>query len=140
MDAVDAGIEMGLHLYYGDLGHNHFVEPKDMRKLVDFANALIPKASRPVNWLHMPVSKSRKDTDYFSPLEDLKLGGAELYLGLLHVDDEAGTRERIRAGRKFISNFGIATECGFGRSLEKDLESALKIAKTIIMDQSARAQ
>ena len=139
MDAVDAAVKMGLHLCYGDLGHKHFKQPKDMEKLVRFANALIPASKRDVHWLHMPVPKDRKDVEYFSPLQDLKLGGAELCLGLLHMDDEEGSRERIRVARRFIREFGIATECGLGRASGEELNSVLEIAGAIIKEPAGQA-
>ena len=42
--------------------------------------------------------------------------GWELYLGLVHMTGGiASTRRRIAAAEKVVRNFGIATECGFGR-------------------------
>jgi hypothetical protein len=39
-----------------------------------------------------------------------------LYLGLLQFNDEAGNRARIEAARRVIDDFGVAAECGFGRT------------------------
>ena len=65
----------------------------------------------------MPVPRSRTDPAYFAPLKDLRLGPeTELYLGLVHFTDGAeGTRKRIKVAQKVVANFGVATECGFGR-------------------------
>ena len=129
--AVDHDVTMGFHLCYGDLGHKHFLEPKDTRLLVDFGNALLQQATRRVDWLHMPVPISRVDAEYFVPLKELKLGKTELYLGLLHAEDEEGTRSRIQMASQFIRPFGIATECGLGRSSEAELGSILEIARRV---------
>ena len=40
----------------------------------------------------------------------------ELYLGLIHAADGVdGTRERIATARKYVTDFGIASECGISR-------------------------
>ncbi|MEJ0071789.1 MAG: hypothetical protein WDO24_27150 [Pseudomonadota bacterium] len=36
-------------------------------------------------------------------------------MGLLHHDDDAGNRARIDAARRVVDDFGIASECGWGR-------------------------
>ncbi|KAI4156242.1 MAG: hypothetical protein LQ340_000436 [Diploschistes diacapsis] len=38
--AIDAEVELGFHLCYGDLGHVHFAQPEDTTVLVDLANAI----------------------------------------------------------------------------------------------------
>ena len=51
------------------------------------------------------------------PLQDLRLRpGTEFYLGLVHMTDGVdGTLARIAAAQAFVADFGVATECGFGR-------------------------
>ena len=41
---------------------------------------------------------------------------AHLYLGLIHHADEAGDRRRIATARTVTPRFGVATECGWGRT------------------------
>jgi hypothetical protein len=66
--------------------------------------------------LHLPVPKDRTDDAYFAPLKGLQLAaGTQLYLGLLHEDDEAGDKTRAAAARRSVADFGVATECGWGR-------------------------
>lgn len=117
VDLVPAGVEAGIHLCYGDSGHRHFCEPADARHLVDVANGVSDRARRCIDWIHMPVPKERDDDSYFAPLADLRLKpGCELYLGLVHTTGGiAGTRRRIAAAERVVRDFGIATECGFGR-------------------------
>ena len=126
--AVDQEVELGFHLCYGDFGHKHFVEPTDTALLVEIGNAILKGVQRRVDWLHMPVPKSRTDAAYFTPLKLLDLGTTQLYLGLLHPEDEEGTKRRIQTASKYVSKFGIATECGLGRSSEVELDSILQIA------------
>jgi hypothetical protein len=114
--AVPANAELGFHLCYGDSGGKHFKEPADTGKLVAVANGLARRLSRPLDWLHLPVPKSRDDDAYYAPLRHLALKPeTELYLGLVHDDDTDGTRRRIAAASKFVTRFGVGTECGFGR-------------------------
>ena len=66
---------------------------------------------------HLPVPKDRTDDAYFAPLGDLSLPAeTALYLGLIHHADAAGDRARIAAAHKVVSRFGVATECGWGRT------------------------
>lgn len=132
-EQIPGTVPLGWHFCYGDLGHKHFVQPKDMTLMVDFANELARTVhSRPVSWVHMPVPKSRDDPGYFKALEGLNTGdGMKLYLGLVHANDEEGTRRRIAAARTVRNNFGVATECGIGRTPAEELESILQISKNV---------
>ncbi len=123
-------VEMGYHLCYGDYGHRHFVEPKDMSILVQAANAVTAQVQRPINWLHMPVPRARTDDVYYAPLGQLRLQPhTELYLGLVHYTDGLdGTVKRMKTASKFVSNFGVAAECGLGRRPgDQDIEVLLSI-------------
>lgn len=116
-DAVPDAVEMGYHLCYGDPGGHHVIEPKDSGILVDIANAIASRITRPIQWLHMPVPADRKDDAYFAPLAGLALHPeTRLVLGLVHdVDGEPGNAARIASARKYVPIFGLATECGWGR-------------------------
>ncbi|TVY35410.1 hypothetical protein LSUB1_G005310 [Lachnellula subtilissima] len=126
--AVDEGVKMGFHLCYGDAGHKHFSEPADMSVLVDMANELSSHAGRGVDWVHVPVPKNRTDEAYFRPLKDLKLKSeTRVFLGLAHAWDTEGTRERIRVASEFLYDFGVSTECGFGRTEKDEVTSVLGV-------------
>ncbi len=114
---VPADAELGLHLCYGDPGHKHVIEPKDTKLMVDLTNALVAAIKHPIAWVHLPVPRDRDDVAYFAPLKGLKLGqGTELFLGLVHrTDGIDGARRRLAAAKQVVSDFGVATECGFGR-------------------------
>jgi methionine synthase II (cobalamin-independent) len=115
--AVPPDVELGFHLCYGDVDGQHFIEPHDSAKLVEFANALVRVIDRPIAYIHMPVPIARSDEAYFEPLSALRLPqGTELYLGCVHAADGVeGAQRRIQAAQKFAPKFGIATECGMGR-------------------------
>ena len=116
MAAVPKDVELGFHLCYGDWDAKHFIEPLDATKLVEVANALSAAATRPITYIHMPVPIDRADDSYFEPLSELHLApSAELYLGVVHADGAEATKKRIAAASKYVSDFGIATECGIAR-------------------------
>ena len=112
--AVPEAAELGFHLCYGDLDHQHFVKPHDMAHLVAVANGLAGRLARRVDWISVPVPLARDDDGYFAPLADLAIAPAtKLFLGLIHLSD--GANRRIATAARHASEFGIATECGWGR-------------------------
>ena len=127
-DRVPADVELGYHLCYGDAGHKHFKEPEDTSKLVEVANAISAGVGRTINWIHMPVPRNRTDDAYFAPLHNLQLHPeTELYLGLVHFTDGVeGTRQRIAAAQRVVTNFGVATECGLGRRPPETIPDLLR--------------
>jgi len=125
--AVPAGVEMGVHLCYGDFGAKHMIEPRDAGRMVEIANAMVKAVERPISYVHMPVPIARTDDGYFRPLAGLKLTpGTELYLGVIHAaDGEAGTQKRVDVAAKYVPGFGIATECGISRARKPELVKRL---------------
>lgn len=134
--AVAPGVQLGYHFCYGDIMHRHFIEPRDTRLLVEMANSIIAQTDRSVDWIHMPVPKGRADEAYFAPLRELRLrpgDQTELFLGLVHAHDEQGTRARIRAAQEAVPGlaFGVATECGMGRTPVDELDSIFHISAAV---------
>lgn len=127
VDQVPADVPVGLHLCYGDYGHQHFKQPESVQMQVDLVNAVTSGAARTVNWASFTVPQARSDADYFAPLRDLASGPeTELYFALVpyHPDDQpdgttAAQTEHIDAGLADSSagarEWGICTECGMGR-------------------------
>lgn len=126
-------VELGYHFCYGDVQHRHFKEPADAGKLVDVANALAASLGRPLNWIHLPVPRDRVDEAYYAPLGELRLRPeTELYLGLVHhTDGVEGTARRMEVARRFVSGFGIATECGWGRRAQVTIPELLRIHREL---------
>ena len=116
-DYVPADIELGYHFCYGSFGGKHFVEPVNMTPMVELANRLSAGVNRTIEFLHMPVPIERDDEAYFEALKGLSLKPeTELYLGVIHDKDGVeGTKRRMATADKYVSDYGIATECGFGR-------------------------
>ena len=77
----------------------------------------------------MPVPRNRADDAYFQPLRNLKLRSeTQLCLGLVHYTDGIeGTKKRIATAKKYVSDFAVGTECGFGRRDPKTIPELLRI-------------
>jgi methionine synthase II (cobalamin-independent) len=114
--STPADVQLGYHLCYGDVEEAHFVQPTDAGKLADVAKGILAASPRPVDWIHLPVPIERTDAEYFAPLADVEWGSTTVYLGLVHHEDGVGgALTRADAARTAVAEFGIATECGFGR-------------------------
>ena len=126
---VPEGVELGIHLCYGDPGHKHILEPTDTGTAVAFANGICAAVSRRVDWVHLPVPRDRDDDAYFAPLAGLDLTpGTELMIGLVHYTDGLeGTKRRLATAEKYVTEFGIATECGLGRRPAETIPELLRI-------------
>lgn len=128
-NAVPRGVDCLLHLCYGDFGHQHLLEPSDMRVMVDLSNRVLARLERPLELLHMPVPRGRHDDAYFAPLSGLDSPPAtQLALGLVHYTDGLeGTLRRLATAKKHTRDFAIATECGLGRRSADTLADLLDI-------------
>ena len=134
--ALPAEVELGYHFCYGDMGHKHSLEPPHTGVMADLANDLTRALPRRIDFIHMPVPRGRDDDAYFAPLSRLALNPqTELYLGLVHFTDGIdGTRRRIAAASRVRPNFGIATECGFGRRAPETVKRLLDIHAEVAQD------
>ncbi|KAK7751188.1 hypothetical protein SLS62_006872 [Diatrype stigma] len=137
-ERIPADVKLAFHLCYGDLGHKHFIEPKDTSVLVGLANALLARETlrSRTEWIHLPVPKDRTDSDYFAPLTALKLNSSgskpQIYLGVVHANDEVGTQKRIEVAQASVPFlFGVATECGLGRTPPEEIDSILRISREV---------
>jgi hypothetical protein len=128
-EIVPADVEVGFHLCYGDFQHRHFMNPTDLGVVTEMINRLDAACERTIDWFHVPVPIERDDGAYFAPLEALALTPeTELYIGLIHfADGVEGARRRIAGARRHVSDFGVATECGFGRRAPETIEPLLAL-------------
>jgi hypothetical protein len=126
---VPADVELGFHLCYGDYGHRHFMNPRDLAVLTEISNRLAGAAPRAIDWIHVPAPIDRDDDAYYAPLRDLALDSATaLYIGLIHHGDGVeGATRRIAAARRHFPHFGVATECGFGRRPPETIAALLAL-------------
>jgi hypothetical protein len=125
-------VPIGFHLCYGDYGHEHFMQPADTAVMVDLANRITTGLNRPVAWFHMPVPADRDDVAYFEPLRSL-IAPERLYLGLVHHNDGVdGARRRSAAAAAVVDRFGIATECGMGRTSPDQVPALLATMRDLL--------
>jgi hypothetical protein len=144
VDQVPDDVPVGLHLCYGDYGHQHFKQPESVQMQVDLVNAVNASARRAVDWASFTVPQARSEADYFAPLRGLAAGPkTELYFALVpyHPDDQPDgtTAAQIRnidaalagssAGRR---EWGICTECGMGRVAAGDVPRLLDLHREIL--------
>jgi ubiquinone/menaquinone biosynthesis C-methylase UbiE len=129
---VPLDVELGYHFCYGEVQHRR-VKPADAGKLVEIANALTASLGRPLSWIHLPVPRDRSDEGYFAPLAELRLRPeTELYLGLLHRTDGAeGSALRMEVARRFVTDFGVATACGWGRRAPATIPELLELHRAL---------
>ena len=114
--AVPAGAELGFHLCYGSPGDQPLVNIGTAAVLVELMNGIAAGAKRKVDFIHIPVPR-RADASFFAPLRLWQRpDGTRLYLGLVQFNDAEGDRRRIALAREVLTEFGVAAECGFGRT------------------------
>ena len=129
INLVPDGVEVGMHLCYGNYKDRHFKEPEDVANMVELTNRVMAGLHRELTWLHMPVPVERDDESYFEALSGLnKSMITEIYLGLVHDSDGvSGTNQRINTASRFLPEFGVATECGMGRCEPKRIPGLLQL-------------
>lgn len=132
-DAVPEPIELGYHLCYGSPDDEHLVQPKDTAVMVELMHETLRHVRRPISYFHIPVPKPRTDPEFYRPLSTLSLPQqTELYLGLVHMNDDAGNRRRLELGRQVTRVAGVATECGWGRTEPTRIGELLESHRKIV--------
>lgn len=112
---VPVDVVLGYHLCFGTWGGwPHTPGLEDLGVCVRLANEILARASRPVDYVHIPVLPDAGDA-FVSPLADLRLGDTQLYVGLVYHDGDDGARRRTKVIGKYVEDFGVAWYCGFGR-------------------------
>lgn len=136
---VDEDVELGIHNCYGDMEHRHWKEPESLATVVERGLQIFEKSPHKINFFHAPVAKSALDhlDSYFAPLKDLvpalKKHNTELYLGVIHYNDMSATRKMIDAATTVLGDypFGVATECGWGRTPPEQIEDIMKMSTEV---------
>jgi hypothetical protein len=144
VEQVPTDVPVGLHLCYGDYGHEHFKQPESLQMQVDVVNALTAGAARPVSFFSFTVPQGRSDAAYFEPLAGLKVGAdTELDFALVpyHPDEQSPgtTAQQIEQIDAALLNsptgarhWGICTECGMGRADRADVPRLLDLHAQIL--------
>jgi hypothetical protein len=129
---VPEGVELGYHFCYGSWHEEHFSEPRDTGRIVELANVMFANIHRSVEFVHLPVPIDRDDAAYFAPLADLRRQSeTEIYLGLVHPDGVDGARRRATAAQPYVTDFGVAEECGLGRGHRDTMRARLSVTARV---------
>ena len=144
LERVPADVPVGLHLCYGDYGHQHWKQPGSLQMQVDLANAVTSATQRRLDFVSFTVPQDRDDRAYFEPLGDLRTGSdTELDFALVpyHPADQApGATARqiehidaaLAASAEGAREWGICTECGMGRVDATDVPKLLDLHTEIL--------
>jgi hypothetical protein len=115
-------VALGYHSCFGTLNGWPSRQPRDLSGSVILLNAALAASGRRVDFVHLPTLGSAEDA-FFAPLQDLEAGGARVYLGAIHHlhdrHNAGGLRRQLVSARRYLSDFGIAAPCGFGRVPER---------------------
>jgi hypothetical protein len=114
---------VGYHLCYGTFPEWPMYEARDYAVLVRMANFAVANSGRTVDWLHLagPRYLRSEDKSFFRPLIDLEPGTARVFLGIvLPLDGIPGLARRHATAARYLSDFGVAMYCGFGRQPGED--------------------
>ncbi|MBT3549849.1 MAG: hypothetical protein HOF70_02315 [Rhodospirillaceae bacterium] len=136
MDKLPGDAWLGYHICYGTMGGWPMLKPESVASSVALVNALVAKTPRQTDFVHIPAGRKAFDADYFAGLEELDIGDAKLYLGLIH-DSEDGLddfRRRLTAAKAHWSDFGLASVCGYGRCNPEELAHALSVHRDVMAD------
>jgi hypothetical protein len=115
---IPEDVMVGYHFCYGTFPEWPMYEARDYDVLVRMANYAVANSGRTVDWVHMagPRYLRSEDKRFFRPLSDLDVGGTRVYLGIvLPLDGLPGLRRRHATASRYLSDFGVAMYCGFGR-------------------------
>jgi hypothetical protein len=144
IEQVPGDVPAGMHLCYGDYGHQHFKQPESLGLQVRLLNEVSEAARRPVDFVSFTVPQHRRDASYFAPLAEVDPGPqTELYFALVpyHPADQlpGTTAEQIRliddalaSGRAGPRTWGVCTECGMGRAAREEIPVLLDLHQEII--------
>lgn len=144
LDRVPDDVPVGLHLCYGDYGHQHWKQPESLQLQVDLLNAVSSASRRRLDFTSFTVPQDRDDSAYFEPLGGLMTGpDTELNFALVpyHPADQApGTTERqieridaaLVAAAQGAREWGLCTECGMGRVDAADVPGLLDLHSKIL--------
>ena len=137
VDAVPKDVPVGLHLCYGDYKHAHWSEPESLRVQVDLVRDTVAASHRPVSFASFTVPQYQDGDDYFAPLADLPEDALDrVYFGIVpyHPDKQApGTTERqIEQIDRYLTDWGICTECGMARCEADEVRPLLDLHRTIV--------
>jgi hypothetical protein len=113
-------VALGYHFCFGTWGGWPKSYAEDVSVCVRLANEAVRRAGRRVDYVHLPVMPEAED-GFFPPLEGLAIGDTRPYLGIALDDGVEAFERRAKAAARHLSDFGIASYCGWGREAPEDV-------------------
>jgi hypothetical protein len=114
---VPDDVELGFHLCYGSPGDQPLIRLRDAGVMTALMNGIAAASTRRVDFVHVPVPKEA-DAGFYAPLRGWRRpADTRLYLGLLQFREDLDSNlRRVDLARHEVGAFGVAGECGFGRT------------------------
>jgi hypothetical protein len=122
-------VGLGYHFCFGTWGGWPKSYAPDMSVCVRLANEAVVRAGRRVDYVHMPVMPDASDA-FFAPLQELAIGDTMPYLGIVLNDGLSAFERRAKAANRYLSDFGVASYCGWGRESPEDVPRLLADLRT----------
>jgi hypothetical protein len=117
--AIPPAVHLGHHMCFGTLNGWPSRTPPTLAGTIILANSAIAASGRKVDFVHIPTLASSEDA-WFAPLKDLKADGADIYMGAIHhLHGPGGMGDQLRVMKKYLSDFGLGSPCGFGRAADR---------------------
>ena len=140
VNQVPPDVAAGLHLCYGDYKHQHAAEPQSLRIQVDLANSTRQQAGRSIDFIAFTVPQYQDTEGYFEPLAEFQAHPSQVYFGIVpyYPDRQApGTTTRqVHMIDRYITDWGVCTECGMGRVEPGDVPRLLDLHRAIVAEHS----
>ena len=127
--ACPPDVTLGYHFCHGHERH-HRERPYDAQPLVDIANALSLSLGRSLDWIHLPVAgrpRRRARSSRRSASSRCAPRPRSTSACCTPSDGLAGARARIVAAQRFVHDFGVATDCGWGRHRPQDVAALIEL-------------
>ena len=119
-----AGSRFGIHLCLGDMNHRALATLKDVRPVVQLANAIAAgwPANRSLEYIHAPFAAAgippTLDPGWYAPLADLRIPTWTRFVaGCVHEDLSLADQQLVLRliEEKVGHRVDVATACGLGR-------------------------
>lgn len=136
-DAVPHEAELGYRFSYGNLDRTHLGQQSNASRMYTFANGILGRIGRAVDWLQLDIPADRHDPDFFVPLAGLRrFADTRLFLGLTQPGDDLDhARRRLNAALTQLPDVGIAPVDGPDFKSPDKARGALSVLRLLAGDQ-----
>lgn len=109
-DAVPQEAELGYRFSYGNLDRTHLGQQSNASRMYTFANGILGRIGRAVDWLQVDIPADRDVPEFFVPLAGLRrFADTRLFLGLVQPGDDLDQAwRRLNAASTHLPDVGIA--------------------------------